>query len=170
MSNAYRLSGALCLAVFLAAPAAQAGEANMTWRNPEKFTDIDAGEAAQKSFSKGLEKAFQAELDAQAKRLPEGYRLELTFTDIDLAGEVDPVYLRDYREIRILKDAYFPRLSFDYRVLDAGGKPVAGQQGVELKDMAYLSGPKLGSASTAFFYERRMLADWFGKSVLPAVK
>ena len=170
MNHATRMSRALFSIALVAVPAAHAGEAAMTWRNPGAFTDIDSGDAAQKSFSKGVEKAFNAELDELAEQLPKGYRLELDFTDIDLAGEVDPVYLRDYREIRILKDVYFPQLSFDYRVLDAGGRQVAGQQGVTLKDMGYLNGPKLGNSSTAFFYERRMLRDWFRKQVLPAVK
>lgn len=170
MNHATRMSRALFSIALVAVPAAHAGEAAMTWRNPGAFTDIDSGDAAQKSFSKGVEKAFNAELDELAEQLPKGYRLELDFTDIDLAGEVDPVYLRDYREIRILKDVYFPQLSFDYRVLDAGGRQVAGQQGVTVKDMGYLNGPKLGNSSTAFFYERRMLRDWFRKQVLPTVK
>jgi len=104
MNQLSRMSRALFLTALVAVPAAHAGEAVMTWRNPEAFTDIDSGDAAQKSFSKGVEKAFNAELGELAEQLPKGYRLEIDFTDIDLAGEVDPVYLRDYREIRILKD------------------------------------------------------------------
>lgn len=170
MNQLSRMSRALFLTALVAVPAAHAGEAVMTWRNPEAFTDIDSGDAAQKSFSKGVEKAFNAELGELAEQLPKGYRLEIDFTDIDLAGEVDPVYLRDYREIRILKDVYFPQLSFDYRVLDAAGRQVAGQQGVTVKDMSYLNGPKLASSGTAFYYERRMLREWFGKALLPVVK
>ncbi len=170
MNHAVLPFRALVLAALVGVPAAHAGEAVMTWRNPEAFTDLDSGDAAQKSFSKGVEKAFKAELGELAEQLPKGYRLEVDFTDIDLAGEVDPVYLRDYREIRILKDVYFPQLSFDYRVFDAGGRQVAGQQGVTVKDMGYLNGAKLGSSSTPFFYERQMLRDWFRKAVLPAVK
>lgn len=170
MNQLSRMSRALFLTALVAVPAAQAGDAAMTWRNPESFTDLDSGDAAQKSFSKGVEKAFNAELGELAGKLPKGYRLEIDFTDIDLAGEVDPVYLRDYRQVRILKDVYFPQLSFDYRVLDAAGRQVAGQQGVTLKDMGYLNGPKLGNSNMAFYYERRMLREWFGKTVLPAVK
>lgn len=170
MNHVVRISRTLFLAVLFAVPAAHAGDAVMIWRNPEAFTDIDSGDAAQKSFSKGVEKAFNAELGELAEKLPKGYRLEIDFTDIDLAGEVDPVYLRDYREIRILKDVYFPQLIFDYRVFDAAGRQVAGQQDVTVKDMSYLDGPKLGSSGMAFFYERRMLREWFGKTVLPAVK
>lgn len=155
------------LALALAIPAAaMAGEAKMSLLNPDKFTDIEPGNGTDKSFRKGLERAFTEELSKSAKALPAGQTLEVTFTDIDLAGEVDPVEVPGGYQLRLLKDVYFPRLQFDYRVLDASGVVVSEQKGVELKDMSYLSGPRGSTTSTSFYYETRMLRDWFKKTLL----
>jgi hypothetical protein len=154
------------LALVLAVPAtAMAGEAKMSLQDPDKFTDIDPGNGTDKSFRKGLVRAFTEELSKSAKALPAGQTLEVTFTDIDLAGEVDPVEVQGGYRLRLLKDVYFPRLEFDYRVLDASGAVVSEQKGVELKDMGYLSGPRGSGTSASFFYETRMLRDWFKKTL-----
>lgn len=156
------------LALVLAVPAtAMAGEAKMSLLNPDKFTDIDPGNGTDKSFRKGLERAFTAELAKSAKTLPADQTLEVTFTDIDLAGEVDPVEVQGGYRMRLVKDIYFPRLEFDYRVLDASGAVVSEQKGVVLKDMSYLSGPRGSTTSASFYYETRMLRDWFNKTLLP---
>ena len=156
------------LALVLAVPATVfAGEAKMSLHNPDKFTDIEPGNGTNKSFRKGLERAFTEELSKSANALPAGQTLEVTFTDIDLAGEVDPVEMPGGYQLRLLKDVYFPRLEFDYRVLDATGAVVSEQKSVELKDMAYLSGPRASTTSTSFYYETRMLRDWFNKTILP---
>jgi hypothetical protein len=155
------------LALVLSVPAtAMAGEAKMSLLNPDKFTDIKPGNGTDKSFRKGLERAFTQELAKSAKALPAGQVLEVTFTDIDLAGEVDPVDMPGGYQLRLLMDVYFPRLQFDYRVLDASGAVVSEQKGVELKDMSYLSGPRSATTSTSFYYETRMLRDWFKKTLL----
>lgn len=156
------------LALVLTVPTAvMAGEAKISLQNPDKFTDIEPGNGTDKSFRKGLERAFTAELAKSAKALPAGQILEVTFTDIDLAGEVDPVELPGAFQMRLLKDVYFPRLQFDYRVLDASDAVVSEQKGVELKDMSYLSGPRSATTSTSFYYETRMLREWFNKMLLP---
>ena len=155
------------LALVLAVPATVfAGEAKMSLHNPDKFTDIEPGNGTDKSFRKGLERAFTQELSKSAKALPAGQILEVTFTDIDLAGEVDPVEVPGGYQLRLMKDVYFPRLVFDYRVLDASGVVVSEQKGVELKDMSYLSGPRSATTSTSFYYETKMLRDWFKKTLL----
>ena len=157
------------LALVLAVPAAaMAGEAKMSLHNPDKFTDIKPGNGTDKSYRKGIERAFGQELSKSAKALPAGQTLEVTFTDIDLAGEVDPVEMPGGYQLRLLKDVYFPRLEFDYRVLDASGAVVSEQKGVELKDMSYLSmGSRTASSSGEFYYETKMLREWFNKTLQP---
>jgi hypothetical protein len=156
------------LGLILAVPAiAMAGEAKMSLLNPDKFTDIEPGNGTDKSFRKGLERTFTQELAKSAKALPASHTLEVTFTDIDLAGEVDPIEVPGGYRLRIMRDVYFPRMEFDYRVLDASGAVVSEQKSVELKDMSYLSSPKGSTTSTSFYYETRMLRQWFNKTLLP---
>jgi hypothetical protein len=170
MHTAIKTALGLLLSATMVPAVAQAGEAVMTWQNPEKFTDIEPGNGTQRSYSKAIERTFNKELTKMAAELPEGYTLELVFTDIDLAGEVDPVDLPGTHQLRLLKDVYFPALRFDYRVLDAGGVAVAEQKEVRIKDMSYLSNAGQSSASADFYYETRLLKRWFNKDLLPAIK
>jgi len=150
------------------ASGAQAGQAKMTWENPDKFTDIRPGMGTDRSYRKGLERALNGALKKMAADLPADQTFEITFTDIDLAGEIDPVELPGAHQLRLLKDPYFPRLVFDYRIVDAAGKLVAEQKGVDLKDMSYLRGNNAGSSSSDFYYETRMLKHWFNATLRPS--
>ncbi len=170
MHNAIKTALGLLLTTAMVPAMAQAGEAVMTWQNPEKFTDIRPGNSTQRSYSKAIERTFNKELGKMAAELPQGYTLELAFTDIDLAGEVDPVDLPGTHQLRLLKEVYFPALRFDYRVLDAGGVAVAEQKDVRIKDMSYLSNANRSSASADFYYETRLLKQWFSKELLPSLK
>jgi hypothetical protein len=170
MHTAIKTALGLLLSATMVPAVAQAGEAVMTWQNPEKFTDIEPGNGTQRSFSKGLERTLNKELGKMAADLPAGYTFEIDFTDIDLAGEVDPVQLPGTHQLRLLKEVYFPALRFDYRVLDAGGVAVAEQKDVRIKDMSYLSGASQSGASADFYYETRLLKRWFSKELLPGLK
>lgn len=145
--------------------AVSAGEAVMTWQNPDKFTDIRPGNGTDQSYRKGIQRAFTRELTALARSLPNGQRLEIHFTDIDLAGEVDPIEVPGGYQIRFLKDVYFPRLVFDYRLLDATEHVLSEQQGVVLRDMSYLSRARGANTNSDFYYETQMLREWFNKTL-----
>ncbi len=147
-----------------------AGEAKITWQNPDKYTDIKSGNQGQKSMLKSIDKSFSKEFTELAAKLPAGYQLLATVTDLDLAGEVDPIPSRTMDQIRVLKDLYFPKMTFDYQVLNAGGVVVLEGKAVTLKDMQYLSGLPSTRSSDSYYYERKMLRDWFMRDILPNVK
>jgi len=159
------------MAAALAVPAsAQAGEAVVEWKHPEKYTDIRSGDQTVEGMRKSVAKSLGAEFSALAARLPPGYRLSVTVTDLDLAGEVDPVPMRQMNEIRVLKDVHFPRMVFDYQLMDADGAVLQEQTDVELKDMQYLWSMRTTRSSESFYAERKMIRDWFNKQILPDVK
>jgi hypothetical protein len=147
-----------------------AGEAKVTWQNPEKYTDIRSGNQSQKSMLKSIDKSFGKEFTELASKLPAGYQLLVTVTDLDLAGEVDPIPTRMMDQIRVLKDPYFPRITFDYQILSAGGVSVMEAKAFTLKDMQYLSGISSSQSSDSYYYERKMIREWFTKDILPNLK
>lgn len=153
----------------LSAPAS-AGEAQVEWKNPEKYTDIRSGTQSAESMRNRIAESLGGEFSDLAAQLPPGFRLTVTVTDLDLAGEVDPIPTRQMRGIRVLKDVYFPRMTFDYRLTDAGGAVRLGQTAVVLKDMQYLSASRTARSDDPFYSERKMIRDWFNKRVLPNVK
>lgn len=145
---------------------ASAGEVSVTWSDPAKFTDIVASNSTDKAYRKSIEKALSAEFKAQAAKLPEEQKMTVNITDIDLAGEVDPIPSRAGQRVRVLKDLYYPQLRFDYKIIGKDGSTVKEQDGVTLKDAGFLSGSGNAASRQDFYYERQMIKTWFGKDIL----
>ncbi len=164
------IQASVLVAVIACSASVFAGEAKVTWQNPDKYTDIDSGNQGKKSMLRSIDKSFGKEFTELAAKLPAGYQLLVTVTDLDLAGEVDPIPSLMMDQIRVLKDIYFPKITFDYQVLNAGGVSVSEAKAVTLKDMQYLSSIRSAQSSDSYYYERKMLREWFMKDVLPNVK
>ena len=73
-------------------------------------------------------------------------------------------------EIRVLKDIYFPRMIFDYRLTDPAGELLLEQSGVVLSDMQYMSAMRSARSGESFHAERKMIRDWFNQRILPNMK
>ena len=73
-------------------------------------------------------------------------------------------------QIRVLKDIYFPRMTFDYRLTGSDGAVLLAEQKVVLKDMQYLSNMRVTRSSEAFYSERKMVRDWFNKQITASLK
>ncbi|MES2049170.1 MAG: DUF3016 domain-containing protein, partial [Pseudomonadota bacterium] len=58
-----------------------AGEAKVNWQDPEKYTDIRPSNESRDSFKEKVFKEFNAMFASMAKRLPDGYQMEVTVTD-----------------------------------------------------------------------------------------
>lgn len=151
--------------LFLSIPAS-AGEITVTWSDPAKFTDIEASNSTDKSYRKSVEKALTAEFKAHAAKLPADQNMSVHITNVDLAGEVDPIPGRAGYRVRILKDIYYPKISLDYRISDASGAVVKEQKGVELKDAGFLVSASNASSRQDFYYERQLIKDWLVKDIL----
>ena len=71
------------------------------------------------SPARSLERHLEREAPG---RLPHGTRLAVTINDVDMAGEFRPVAGSSAtRDLRIIKDAYPPRVDLDFRLLRADG-------------------------------------------------
>lgn len=146
----------------LLSPLAQAAEVKVNWQEPDKYSDIRPGNETRDGFQQRVFKEFERMFAEHAKKLPDGYLLHVTVTDLDLAGEVRPMFARTLTDIRVIKELYWPRMSFSYTLKDAQGKEVAG--GTEnIKDMNFLMRAGAAPGYTSFEYEERMLRDWFHK-------
>lgn len=141
--------------------AAYAGETKVTWQDPDKYTDIREGNELRESFREKLFGDFELIFADLAKQLPDGYLFEVTVTDVDLAGEVNWMHGGSTQNIRIVKNIYRPRISFNYTLTNASqGLVVSGKE--DIKDPNFLSSVG-GPAVTRFGYEERMLKNWFKK-------
>lgn len=139
----------------------------VNWQNPEKYSDIRPSSGTKKAYQKRVISAFDKIWADLAAKLPAGHSLLVTVKDLDLAGDVNPMYRIDHSDIRVVKEIYFPRMTFDYQLLDSNGQVVLAEQDVKIKDMGFMNSSPIGLGSTEFVYEKQMLKNWFQKTLTP---
>ncbi|TWX55166.1 DUF3016 domain-containing protein [Colwellia hornerae] len=141
----------------LALHTAQAAEVNVTWTDPDKYRDIDAGTEGRKRFQENMFSEFEKHLSKLAKALPVSQTLNIEVTDIDLAGDV---LASGLHQIRVIKDLYFPRIKLSFTLINAE-KAIILSDNVNLKDMNFMMGGRLKYRNNALGYEKKLLDDWF---------
>ncbi|MFS8382046.1 DUF3016 domain-containing protein [Xanthomonas campestris] len=173
-------SASLLLAGLLASTGATAGVRNVTdpdapralssdgpvqvrWTDPAQFSDIrysgNRWEAQRGDWVTQLATYFQRSAERQ---LPDGQRLSVAITDIRRAGQYEPWHGPRMQDVRVVKDIYPPRMSFEYTLTDASGA-VVDQGERKLVDSAFLmSGPRMNDTDPLRF-EKAMIDDWVRK-------
>lgn len=141
---------------------AYAGEAKITWQDPDNYADIRPSDETRDGFRARVFKSLDEVFQDLAKQLPDGVSWEIVVTDLDLAGDVRPMMRGTMNEIRIIKDIYWPRMSIRYVMRDASGKLIAEGQD-DIKDMNFMMGSNFLNGNSSFQYEEKMLRDWFRK-------
>lgn len=160
------------MAAVQAAPAANPNGANalaeVVFLEPAKFTDVrdsDMGDYTRTSY---LEQLRDHVLDRAKYHVPAGYRLAVTITDIDMAGDFEPWRGPRLGDVRIVKDIYPPRIALSFQLVDGEGNIVKqGQR--ELRDLAFLMKITSGFRDDSLRHEKALLDDWM-RNDLPRVK
>ena len=139
------------------------GPVSVQWTDPNQFTEIRSSgnrfQAQQGNWVQDLAGYFR---DSVARRLPPGDRMQITITDIKRAGQYEPWHGPRSDDIRIVKDLYPPRLSFNYAWTDSSGKVIdQGEQ--RLIDTAFLVNDSRIGNSDPLRYEKRMIDEWTRK-------
>tara|TARA_R110000744_G_scaffold203536_3_gene322425 strand:- start:609 stop:1109 length:501 start_codon:yes stop_codon:yes gene_type:complete len=140
--------------------AVQAAQVEVKWTNPDKYTDVDAGEEHRQHFKDRTFKAFEKHFAKLAELLPENQKLIFDITNVDLAGDVN---FGGVKRIRIVKDLFFPRMEFSYQLLNADNSVIKSEE-VSLKDMGFMMHSGLRYRNQTLGYEKEMLDDWFKKN------
>lgn len=165
------LFGALALGPALASVAAETriiARAEVLFFEPQKFTDVRDSQMGDASRTTYLEQIRDHLLEQAKYRVPEGHLLNVTFTDIDMAGDFEPWRGPRFDDIRIVKDIYPPRISLSFRLTDAEGNVVKeGKR--ELRDMAFMMKITVGFRDDSVRHEKALLDDWL-RNELPRVR
>lgn len=139
-------------------PAMQADIA-VNYTSPDKFTDLreTATGDASPYYMEQLTKHIK---ETAAQHLKAGQKLDVNFTDIDLAGDIRPGSIHD---IRVIKDIYVPRMELHFRLTDASGA-VVKEGDRRLMDMNYQLNISAGlDRNDPLYYDKNMLTDWINK-------
>jgi hypothetical protein len=157
MKSAFKLGLLALCTMACAAPALAAGSAQVSYVQPEMFTDAGFGSFERERTLQSLTQHLQA----LGKRLPDGQTLRVEVLDVDLAGEVWP---RGANEVRVLRGrADWPHMSLRYTLLDGSRTLKAGD--AQLADMNYLFDAHRLTQYGDLPYEKRMLDRWFKEQI-----
>jgi hypothetical protein len=139
--------------------AAAAARVTVTFENSEEFTDFREGIFDSEKERANLESRFTEHLARlAAPYLAQGEKLEVHFTDIDLAGDFEPWRGPSFDRIRIVKDIYPPRMKLVFRVTDANGNIVReGER--NLRDLSFMMSTSIRTHDT-LRHDKDLLEDW----------
>jgi hypothetical protein len=141
----------------------------VSWQAPEKFTDIRPASESKKRFQEKVMTAFDKMWADFATDLPEGYQIEIVMTDVDLAGDVNPMYRANHVDIRVIKDIYMPRVKLNYVLTGPQQQEIARATDVKIQDMGFMNSSAIGALNREFHYEHEMLKKWFKKTILSQI-
>ena len=150
------------LGLLALATAAQA-DVQVNFVKPETFIDIkDNNGFRDPDVLKDIEK----HLVEQAQKYLPGRDVRINVTDVDLAGQVEPIG-RSWTWVRVMRTVTLPSISLNYEVRD--GDKVVKQGEATLRDMNYQDGFNSYFGSETLRYEKRMIDRWFKDEFSPKV-
>jgi Protein of unknown function (DUF3016) len=141
----------------VAAAAGAAGTVNVTFVDPEKFTDAGNSKRDEPANLKVIEQHLK---ELGERHLRDGQMLNISVLDVDLAGYMKPL-AGQAREVRVTQNADWPRIKVRYS-LEADGATVKSAEET-LADLNY------GRHGQTYLYtnrdplrhEKQMLDSWF---------
>jgi hypothetical protein len=164
---ATRLLAILALATAGALAADPPAAVKVAYQDPDRFIDVGFTESDPPRVRAGiLEELRRYQVRDAAERIPAGMRLEVTITQLDMAGA--------YRQgpgaggqMRVIHDSTPPRIDLDFVLRGADGAVVReGRR--QLRNSQFMFGSPPSSAPLR--HERQLLADWLEGEFPPAPK
>jgi len=147
----------------LALAAAAQADVQVNFVKPDTFIDIkDNSGFRDPDVLKDIEK----HLVEQAQKYLPGRDVRINVTDVDLAGQVEPIG-RSWTWVRVMRTVTLPSISLNYEVRD--GDKVVKQGEATLRDMNYQDGFNSYFSSETLRYEKRMIDRWFKDEFSPKV-
>jgi len=137
---------------------AQAGVVEVRFVDPDHYRDVRDAHFVRADIEQPLTAHLQALAD---KLLDPQQKLEIEVTDLDLAGEIEPVGPH-LEQLRVMRSHTWPRITLRYTLRSGDGTALRSAE-LHLSDMNYMENARLGSAGDPLRYEKQMLTDWFGR-------
>lgn len=146
-------------------PVTEDGVVKIVWQSPKDYRDIKSSGELQSRYEKRLFETLTENINKEAaKILKPNQKLEMTITDVDLAGDMRPTFGATANDLRIIKDIYPPRMTFSYQVMENDKVIIAGDE--KLSDMGFMGGIQYLN-DKPFMYETKMLTEWLKKTIAP---
>lgn len=145
----------LLLAAAAVASSAHAGTVTVTFVDPNRYSDIGINENSRTQALDDLRKQFEL----LSRRLPENATLRVDVLDVDLSGKpLLPASLRSRNDVRVQRAIDWPRMHLRYTLELDGVQRRSGDEWIKEQKHSELAYRPMDA-------ERRMLAQWFERSV-----
>jgi Protein of unknown function (DUF3016) len=139
---------------------AEEGPVSVRWNDPANFSELrgshNRNEAERGHWVADLARYLR---DRAERALPPGEHLDITITDIRRAGNYEPWHGFEYRDVRIMRELYWPRIAIDIKHTRADGTIVAEGAQV-LSDPSYLGSGSMRNEGDPLRYEKAMIDRW----------
>ncbi len=145
----------------VSAAAVSQARVSVTYVDPEKFSEArEFGQQDRFNNNNYLE-PLKAHLIKRAERmLPAGDRLEVTITDVKLAGGYEPWHGPNLMYVRFMKDIYPPRIDLTFKLIGSDGT-VLREGSRKLRNLGYLqSGLARPGDTDPLRYDKGLLDTW----------
>jgi len=154
------LAGALCgTLAFAAEKISTPSPVEVTFQNPAEFSDFTDSSSARDSGQDHLMEQIRAYVQERAAtRLSPGQKLQVKFTNIDLAGDFEPWRGPQMSDVRIVKDIYPPRMTLEFKLLNADGS-VAAEGERKLQNLGFMMSTPF-PRDDSLRWDKDMLNDW----------
>ncbi len=137
-------------------------QVNVSWSDPANFSELKYGRQFQQPKPEVWLTEFQKTLVKRGDHvLQPGQHLNVTITDVRLAGRVEPFHGAGASEVRVVKSIYPPEIELTFSLTGTDGQVVdSGER--KLRDVAFLDRGAVNH-SDAYRFEKRMLSEWVTK-------
>ncbi len=144
---------------FAAEPAAGPDRTEVIFSHPEKFADVRNSYTENDKDRDAILGQLKDYIVQRSKfYIPEGQKLTITVTDVDMAGDFEPWRGPQMTDVRIVKDIYPPKVDLEFKLTGADGRIVKeGKR--QLRDLAFMMKSNTAPNDNLRF-EKALLDDW----------
>jgi hypothetical protein len=140
------------------------GNVTVNYHDQERFTDCrsDYGSFTDQGYLDILSRQFG---EVGARYIQADQKLEITVSDIDLAGDFQPTR-PGLDQIRIVKEIYRPRIALNFKLTGPDGKVVKEGDRV-LSDSYFMSTISTIDRNEPLFYDKELISNWLRDEFKP---
>ncbi len=136
------------------------GPVSVRWNDPATFSELRGSHNRSEAERGDWVADIARYLRERAERaLPDDERLDITITDIRRAGNYEPWRGLEFRDMRIMRELYWPRIAIEIKRTRADGTVIAEGAQV-LSDPAYLGSASAYGEGDPLRYEKNMIDRW----------
>ncbi|RUO24105.1 DUF3016 domain-containing protein [Aliidiomarina minuta] len=142
---------------------ALSAELDLTWENPESYTDLQEADEHRNRFRERTLNALESKFNQLAEWLPEDQVLVIKVTDVDLAGRVEPMRTgAGLQRVRVIRSLHQPRMSLEYQLQASDGSVL--EEGTEsLRGRGHMDHGRIIASQDREHvrFESEMIERWF---------